>query len=255
MRGLSSSSRPQNKMLMTLGRTVLFSLLLGSLFCLDFILYLRAGNVLGGTEFNLPVLIAMGYLLGVACALMIVSFFSKFLQSLLFATCATVLAAALMNQFLQIDKSQYLNVLLTSLTGDPAIAAIVDGFADWIMFGIIFVIFYLIVSRLSLKKAFFLGLVMWGIIGTLTFTAMMNGSPKPILPDVYKSTETNFADKNKTIFLFMPNAVSFVALPDKNEKAIMLKNIELGFMAKYGFKLYPHAYVKNDSRYSNLVEV
>ena len=255
MQTLNHATKQPNKLFTTITRTFLISLLLGALICLDFILYLRAGNVFVTGGINIPVLMAIGAIFVVSFVLMTVTFFSRFLQSIVFSLCGVLLVIGLMNQFLQIDKSQYLMVLLSSLIGDVSIFSVIEGYADWVLFGFIFLFVYIIISKMENKSLATCAIIVLISVGLFTFSAMTGKKAKAVTEDIYKSTETNFnTQNNKTVFLFMPNANSFVGLSDKNEKDKMLKNMALGFFAKHGFQVYPHAYVKYPSRYANLVE-
>ena len=241
-------------------RTGLLAVVLGLLVCLDFVLYMRSGSVfVEKGEIHMPTLICCAYLFGGAVLLMIVTSFSRWLQTVIFALCGAVLAWGFMNQFLQIDKAQYLTVVTAPFI-NPEIAGLFEGYSHWIISAIVFIILYYLIDRLSSINLFYLAGILAFVTGGLLGTGMMLAEPKPQVSEVYKSTDTDFAEgNNKIVFLFMPDSASYTALATGSKKDIdkskLLQRVELGFLLKYGFKLYPNAYMTTDNQDSNLVEL
>ena len=80
------------------------------------------------------------------------------------------------------------------------------------------------------------------------------------IQQVYASSMNHFAvNGKKSVFLFMPNLTSYAAImpssADDFDKSELLKNVELGFFAKHGFKVFPNSYLKNNMQNDNLVEL
>ena len=251
----------QNRFVSSFFRIILLSLLLGTLMSLDFILYLKAGSVfLNASNVMLPIIIIVVGCFVFSAILIFFTSFSRFIRSLLFGLICALLALAFMNQFLQIDKSQYLPVLLTSFTGNDVFIKLLGNFSHWILLAIIFLICYKIASKMSNASLCTLVLILLFITGGLGSLMFLSKSSEAYVNEVYTSTEKGFTEnKKKTIFLFMPNAISYNALSisaqQPDDVNTLLKNVQLGFFAKYGFKLYPNAYLANSSQDVNLIEL
>lgn len=241
-------------------RTLLLSLILGLLICFDFIMYQRSGTVFLEKEvLHFPFLISCGYLFLGAVCLMVISSFSRWVQSIVFALCFFVLTWGFMNQFLQIDKSQYLTVIIGPYVG-PEVASLIDGYSHWIIASILAFVSYLFINRLSFKGMTTLLVVLLIIDGWFLSTAFLLAEPLKQTKEIYTSNEKDISDQgNKLIFLFMPRAASYTALATDTtndvDKSQLLRRVELGFFIKYGFKLYPNAYVATDNQDTNLIEL
>ncbi len=241
-------------------KSMLLALILGLLFGLDFVLYLRSGTVqLFDGSWNTSVFLVLAMIVIGAIAAMLSLFFSRGLQKMLFAFGCAALVWGFFCQFLQIDKTQYLGVLLSPMLGYE-IASLTDGYSHWIICGLVFVLTYIIAGKLSkTSMLYFIGSLLLIIGGFLAFE-MFDAVKKPAFKEVYKATDSGFSEKNKkVVFLFMPNMTSFSAinagLGKDLDKSKLLRNVELGFFMKNGFKFYPNAYVPNENKDANLIEL
>lgn len=239
---------------------VLLALILGLLFGLDFVLYLRSGTVqLFDGIWNTSVFMVLAMIVIGAMAAMLVLFFSRGLQKMLFAFGCAALVWGFFSQFLQIDKSQYLGVLLSPMLGYE-IASLTDGYSHWIICGLVFVLAYIIAGKLSkTSMLYFIGSLLL-IIGGFLAAEMFDAVKKPAFKEVYKAADSGFSEKNKkVVFLFMPNMTSFSAINVSSgkdlDKSKQLRDVELGFFMKNGFKFYPNAYVPNENKDANLIEL
>ena len=254
------SSKSPNKVVFSFVRTILLSLALGALISLDFILYLRSGSVFVSKDsLNLPVIYVMGGIFAFSFGLMVLSSLFKRIQKFLFAVCCCILFWGFLSQFLQIDKSQYLSILLSSLLGMNMLLSFIDGYSHWILITLVFIFSYSMLGRIRNRTLFYVSGILLFILGGLTGTAMIDSKPQALVQQVYTSQNTTFSDNHKkTVFLFMPNLMSTYVLSSKNDQDLddsqKQKNLMLGFLEKYGFRFYPNAYVINDSRDVNLVE-
>ena len=241
-------------------KSVLLALILGLLFGLDFVLYLRSGTVqLFDGVWNTSVFMVLtGIVVGVLAAMLLL-FFSRSLQKMLFAFGCAALVWGIFCQFLQIDKAQYLGVLLSPLLGTD-IAVLTDGYSHLIICGVVFVLAYIISGKLSkTSMAYLIGSLIL-VIGVFFVAEMFDTNKNPTFKEVYKTADNSFSEKNKkVVFLFLPNMASFSAINAGSgndlEKNNLLRNVELGFFMKNGFKLYSNAYVPNENKDANLVEL
>ena len=241
-------------------KSMLLALILGLLFGLDFVLYLRSGTVqLFDGSWNTSAFLVLAMIVIGAMAAMLSLFFSRGLQKMLFAFGCSALVWGFFSQFLQIDKSQYLGVLLSPMLGYE-IASLTDGYSHWIICGLVFVLAYIIAGKLSkTSMLYFIGSLLL-IIGGFLAAEMFDLVKKPAFKEVYKATDSGFSEKNKkVVFLFMPNMTSFSAINAGSgkdlDKSKLLRNVELGFFMKNGFKFYPNAYVPNENKDANLIEL
>ena len=241
-------------------KSMLLALILGLLFGLDFVLYLRSGTVqLFDGSWNTSAFLVLAMIVIGAMAAMLSLFFSRGLQKMLFAFGCAALVWGFFSQFLQIDKTQYLGVLLSPMLGYE-IASLTDGYSHWIICGLVFVLAYIIAGKLSkTSMLYFIGSLLL-IIGGFLAAEMFDLVKKPAFKEVYKATDSGFSEKNKkVVFLFMPNMTSFSAINAGSgkdlDKSKLLRNVELGFFMKNGFKFYPNAYVPNENKDANLIEL
>lgn len=259
---INRASRPTRKKAgvgYRLSRSFLLSLVLGLLITLDFVLYLRSGSVvLADGGLKMPVLLNIGYIFAVAAVLMFVSLVFLPLQNLFFALCCGLLAYGAMGQFLQVDKTHYLTMLLAPVLGDD-VAMMIDGYGALILAGVVALISYLLVRKVSLHRLVSLT-IMFAVVIALFFIIDLVGShSKKTYSQVYESTETSFASgNNKTVFLFLPQAPAYPVISGESrnpvDKRAQLQQVELGFLVKNGFTVYPNAYATGHSNEENLVE-
>ena len=241
-------------------KSALLALILGLLFGLDFVLYVRSGVVqLFDGVWNTSVFLVLAVIVAGTLAAMLLLFFSRSLQKMLFAFGCAALVWGLFSQFLQIDKTQYLGVLLSPMLGYE-IVSLTDGYSHWIICGLVFVLAYIIPDKLSKTSMLYLIGSLLLIIGGFFAAEMFDTDKKPAFKEVYKTADNSFSEKNKkVVFLFLPNMTSFSSInvgSDKDfEKNNLLRNVELGFFIKNGFKFYPNAYVPNENRDANLIEL
>lgn len=241
-------------------RGFLLALTVGLLWGLDFLLYVRSGTaVIFDGIWNTSVLSALLVVVLTVMAAVAVLFFSGSLQRLVFSLLCSVWIWGFMSQFLQIDKSQYLTVFLTPLVRYEA-ALLTDGYSHWIVGGIVFIAAYIVSGRFSRTSLAYLAGILFFVLAGFLANEMLSPVVRKPLVEVYNSNDSDFSDKNKKIvFLFMPNLSSYGAIGqssnndvDKNDQ---LRNVELGFFVKYGFMMYPNAYVIHDNKDANLVEI
>ncbi|MBQ8465009.1 MAG: hypothetical protein IJ545_03265 [Alphaproteobacteria bacterium] len=256
-----SYQKSSNKFVFSFIRTVLLSLILGALISLDFVLYLRSGSVFVLKDnFNLPVLYVIGFIFAFSFGLMLLSCLFKRIQKFLFVVVVCSLAWGFLSQFLQIDKSQYLSILLSSLLGMNMLLSYIEGYSHWILLILIFVLTYSFLNRSGNKTLSYISGILLLMLAGVTGTTMINSPAQPMINQIYVSQNNNFPDNHKkTIFLFMPNLMSSYVLPSSNDgkdpdNSQKHKNIMLGFLQKYGFNIYLNAYISNDLREVNLVE-
>ena len=252
-------TRPKAGFGYRLSRSFLLTLVLGLLITLDFVLYLRSGSVvLADGGLKMSVLLNIGYIFAVATVLMFVSLIFLPLQNLFFALCCGILAYGAMGQFLQVDKAHYLTMLLVPVLGND-VAMMVDGYGAWILAGVVALIGYLFVRNVSLHRLVSLTIMFSVVIALLFIIDLVGTHSKKTYSEVYTSTETSFAStKNKTVFFFLPQAPAYPVISDEShnpvDKRAQLQQVELGFLVKNGFTIYPNAYVTGNSNEENLVD-
>ena len=239
---------------------VMLSLLLGLLYGLDFVLYVRSGtvNIFNGA-WNPAIVWIFSVILLTAFIVMVLCCFSKKLQSFVFALLIVFLVFGFMRQFLVLNTQQYLSVLFASLFGYNALQ-FVEEYVPLIIGLIIFVGCYSLSMHLSNRnKAFLVGILL--AVNTFLFVqAKMEKNTDDNIMQLYASSMNRFAvNGKKSVFLFMPNLTSYAAImpssADDFDKSELLKNVELGFFAKHGFKVFPNSYLKNNEQNNNLVEL
>ncbi|MBR1605487.1 MAG: hypothetical protein IJ660_05225 [Alphaproteobacteria bacterium] len=241
-------------------RSLLLAVLLTLLVTFDFVLYMHSGSVfLAEGGINLPVLINIVYIFAVCLVLMLLTFLFPPLQFILFSGICAILTIGFMTQFLQIDRSQYLVAVFSSVL-DPSLLYMIDGISHWIVAGVVFVIAYYLLSVSTYKSLITFSGVIFFIILCFFGVDLISGKAPEQISEIYHSTENNFApQKKKMIFLFMPHAAPYSVISaesrNKMDKRELLQQVELGFLVKNGFKVYSNAYVTGESDETNMVEM
>ena len=243
-----------------ISRAFALSLFLGVLTGFDFLLYLRSGSVsLSENGFNLPAFISFGYIVSVVFVSLFVFFFSRVLQSLVFALACVALTWGIMGQFLQVNPADYLQIALSDSL-DPSIANLFVGISHFVILGVVFILAYVMASRASQGLIGFLVGILLCIIVAFFGIDLLSVKSKKSVMEVYTSANQEFADEaQKYVFLFAPRATSVLTIDQdaKNEfnKDKQLYQVEMGFLARNGFKLYQNAYELDKNQDNRVVEL
>lgn len=239
-------------------RSFALAILLSLLVSFDFVLYMHSGSVfLAEGGINIPVLTNIAYIFAVCSLLMFITFLFPVIQFGVFSIVCALLAIGFMTQFLQIDRSEYLVFLLSSVWDS---STYLEGISHWVVAGLTFIITYYLLTVLSVKSLARISIFLCLVIVLFFGVDFMSGKAPEQISEVYQSTESNFApQKKKTVFLFLPHAAPYGAISaesrNKIDKRELLQQVELGFLVKNGFKVYSNAYITGDSDEINMVEL
>ena len=163
---------------------IMISLLLGLLYGLDFVLYVRSGTVsVFDGAWNPAVVWIFSAILLTAFTIMVLCCFSKKLQSFVFALLVVFLIFGFMHQFLVLDTQQYLSVLFASLFGYNALQ-FVEEYVSLIIGLIIFVGCYSLSMHLSNRNKSFLVGILLAINAFLLVQAKMEKNTDENIPTI-----------------------------------------------------------------------
>lgn len=241
-------------------RMILLVLLLSVCFCLDFVWYLRSGTVwLFDNGMNIPILGIMAGIVLAIFVLLLVTSFSKDLRAVVFGLCGGVLVWGCLRQFALVDG----DVLSSEIWGkllDDNFLGVIQKYFSLIVSVIAFFVFYWVAKFFSNKSLIMLILV-GGVFIAGAFAADFwqignHGSWRSVYHEKYIA---NFNNKQKTVFLFVPNLTSYAniknAQNNNRDLTDLVKNVELGFFEKYGFNVYPNAYALAEDSNKGLLDI
>jgi len=230
---------------------------------IDFLLFAGSGNqsvFADGVILQPEVCAILAGLLVFSLILMFLVSFSSFLQNLLTAVLAAGFMLALLNQFALYDKTSILVPLLSPYLG-VSVASMFAGVSHWVLAALVGVV-TLIVFMMSSKAniAYFTGILLIVFLGIAADNYIVKDKRSEFNVEFDNHLNKKVGTAKKYVYLFLPNATSYVALGElkdqlgKTEKAQETQERLIAFLAKNGFWVYPHAYVKEREALNNMVE-
>lgn len=244
-------------------------LLLSSLVCFDFFVFMGAGSysVFSTLGFFQPEVWGIVVSVTVVCfILMYLVSFLKILQNLLLSVALAFLMIAFLNQFAAFDKNAMLSSLVATYIS-PDLGLLLT-YVSHVVFAIVSaVIFFLFLTYASKSKIFTLAVLVLIINAVVLFSQLIDDNNGKKFISKKDSTVSMANDNGKNfVFIGMPALGSFSYFQDlkqnmssKNlaEVTDLQKNLDiiLGFYKKNNFMFYPQSYVLSENAYENFAQI
>ncbi len=240
---------------------IIKTLLCAAIILTNFILFANSGsyNIFSSSMYgNLEILYIFAGITGISFILVFFASLIRPLENILLATIFGLFTVVIINQFATFDKQSALLLLFEGIFSNE-VNIILYSYSQLIIFGVVFLISWIILSLLSRSFLFYLTVGICGLLGWLISEAYLNPQIK-YFNDVASLPNLKKEDMGKNfIFLSFNDLTSVNNIKkinsdknsDLNDQAY---NNALGFYHKNNFTLYPNALVQDiDDPFANLI--
>lgn len=241
---------------------IIKSLLVASLFAIDFNLFIQAGSYSVFDINQIMALEAYWIYISILVASIVLVFlcsFSQTLQNLLVGLSVSFIFLALLNQFALFNPGAMLLSYIPQTDG-PLID-FMGMYSHLVIAGILTIFVTCLLTYIKRKTQFYI-LISLILIGLLTLSgAYFNPVTRNFIEKPYLNDESIHTDSHNIIYIGLNNAITFSRLKSLDPKDIRsdikqsADNL-LGFYQKNNFTYYPSSYLKYVKQpYLNLVSI
>ena len=237
------------------------SLIVFLLAAIDFVLFLKVGNLnaFRGApwEFVPEVSYILLALFGMSWLLMFVASLARFIQNLVAAALVAFLFVVLVNQFALFDSASFLHEFALKWL-DGASAGWFASYSLLIAALVILLVAWLFFTFASNRKQFYMVVVLAAIASVSVVKLYNQRNNMADFYEVYADKViTNNKKGNNFVFVAVPNLPTYRYLEKISPKYPRAKNAlnaMLGLYTNHGFALFPNAYTLGNDEFENLAQ-